>query len=442
MINPNDIKRAIDTGLADAKLSEQDKDDIMRKIRENRVPAKRLNRKLPVAVLIALLVLLASAIGFAAMSIFGGMHEAFQIEKEEGDAFINDWSFEHKLELVEILQNAGAELNSEKLELVYGDELSQEEKDRVIMELLLERFPDDDGTKFLDVLGILVSEKGQIDYWTHEERAQLSAELYGDTLNEPGDWLYAVPGDDDLSESEALEIAYDYYESTCGISRDQYGPHKAVAFEIYMDKNRQVIRLWQITLQLASDTQTEGSVTISIANDGSILEATEPETRSWRDDWYDLLVGGQLWTIENLYQFRQEWTPRVAKLQAEGTRITDDVLYLLDKPFGLPSEDAISRDAAYQIAEEALLSTKGWTRDDLKYYAVREGYLTSPADTYCFVFSTLSVADPMLYDEAFELCIDGKIPISIRICVQAKTGEITEIYQNDDDWGIVANTGF
>lgn len=108
----------------------------------------------------------------------------------------------------------------------------------------------------------------------------------------------------------------------------------------------------------------------------------------------------------------------------------------------MPSEDAISRDAAYQIAEETLLSTKGWTRDDLKYYAVREGYLTSPVDTYCFVFTTLSVVDPMLYDEAFELGIDGKIPISIRICVQAKTGEITEIYQNDDDWGIVANTGF
>ena len=208
----------------------------MRKIRENRVPTKRLNRKLPVAVLIALLVLLVSAIGFAAMSIFGGMHEAFQLEKEEDDAFINDWSFEHKLELVEILQNAGVELNSEKLELVYGDELSQEEKDRVIMELLLERFPDDDGTKFLDVLGILVSEKGQIDYWTHEERAQLSAELYGDNLNEPGDWLYAVPRDDDLSEGAALEIAYDYYESTCGISRDQYGPCKSVVFRIFMDK--------------------------------------------------------------------------------------------------------------------------------------------------------------------------------------------------------------
>lgn len=58
------------------------------------------------------------------------------------------------------------------------------------------------------------------------------------------------------------------------------------------------------------------------------------------------------------------------------------------------------------------------------------------------MFTTLSVVDPMLYDEAFELGIDGKIPISIRICVQAKTGEITEIYQNDDDWGIVANTGF
>ncbi len=76
----------------------------------------------------------------------------------------------------------------------------------------------------------------------------------------------------------------------------------------------------------------------------------------------------------------------------------------------------------------------------LVYYGTREAYYVGNPNQYCIVYTILE-ANPEIRDEADDLHYEKKIPLSVRICIDAKTGEVVEIYQNDSNWDVPDRLG-
>lgn len=121
----NDIKRIIDEGLSDMRMTEQSMYVVMRRIREAEELPPHRPRKMTVAIAIVLALLLVSTVALAAMSLLGVFERSFEIEKEEDGAFIDDWSLEHQIELIELLSSVGEDLDAEKTALLYSDKIGR-----------------------------------------------------------------------------------------------------------------------------------------------------------------------------------------------------------------------------------------------------------------------------------------------------------------------------
>ncbi len=303
----NDIKRVVDEGLADVKMSEQSMDAVMRRVREaEHVPAPRV-RKVPVVVVAVLVLLLIGTVAVAAMTLLGVFERSFEIQREEGAVLIRDWSMEHKMELIELLASVGEDLDAEKMELLYSDTLSEEEKGELAIEILEECYDLKGG--YIETLDILMREKGPIEYWTHEERAWFSEQI-GVTFEYIGDMRFLVPTDRDLSEEDAYAIAYKYYEETLGLGPEYFDTTQQYAsFAEVLNEDLTITKQWRLTLILNIDQYDgteliDNSLTIDISNEGIVTYAGELAFRTWMDDWYDTLMAADFWTIEGLCAFK------------------------------------------------------------------------------------------------------------------------------------------
>lgn len=432
----SDIKRVIDDCMPEVTLTEDEIDAMLHRFHKKHLPPKPNHNKLPIVAAVVLVLILIGTVAFAAMSLLGVFEEAFHIQAEEDGAFINDWTLEHKLELVDLIVNAGVSLDQEKLEPVYGDELTDEEKGELIIEVLMDRFPPIGGGWVIDPLSMLISEKGSYyDRWTHEERAWMNEQL-GVGLDGPGYKRYVIPTDDDLSEAKAYEIAYRYYEEEYGLSKDCFDTSSQTA-EFYerMTEDYTIDRNWGITLYLTIDYYDGQELRwkflpIEIGNDGTILDPCEPLVRTWEDDWFDTRFSDDFWTVESMYEFQQNWRSRVEELLHDNVTMSRDLKYLISKEYGLPGENDLSYEEAYAIAKATVLAQPNWTEEMLDlYYGTRAAYLIGEPNVYDIVFTTMEAPSIELLEKAKDVGLD--LPISIRVCLDSESGEIIEIYQND-----------
>lgn len=426
----SDIKKVIDAGLADIETTQRDVDAIMEYIRnaETRKPA----RKMPLAVAIAMVLMLIGAVAFAAMSFLGVIEHLYSIEEKEQEAAISEWSFEHKMEVVDLLVGNGIIFNEEMLMQVYDDELSETEKSSLIDQMLMERFPEDYWS--VTALGILVHEKGYPHQWTHEERVWYES-LIDSPMEEVGNWRYILPTENDLPEEEALEITYQYFYDNYGLNRDCFDPEQQYAcFEESIAEDNILIRSWTVKLSLIGNEYNGQElmlqdVQLSIRNDGSIYAVCGPNVRTWEDDWFDTSNAADFWTIEGLYAFQIEWKPKIEQMIADGESVTKDLKYLITKNFGLPDDNDISIENARSIAKDTILAQEDWTEEMLLHYTYREAYFTGGTNQYCILYTLADVPASKLRDDLYDMNYNGEIPYSIRICIDARTGEILEVYQ-------------
>ncbi|MEG1360730.1 MAG: hypothetical protein RSE23_13805, partial [Clostridia bacterium] len=142
------------------------------------------------------------------------------------------------------------------------------------------------------------------------------------------------------------------------------------------------------------------------------------------------------WSIEGLYRFKQEWEPKIKQLQASGEQIdSKELVYLLGIDFELPQKNDITRDQAFSSAQAALLKAKGWDDDKLNLYGTREAYRldASKRPEYYFVFTfwTSAISDQQR-EKAQELFHKGDIPHKIIVRIDAKTGDVIELRDDNN----------
>ena len=258
-------------------------------------------------------------------------------------------------------------------------------------------------------------------------------------LEDEGDIRYLVPTDDDLPEKDAYAIAYRYYDETLGLGHECFdATRQSATFGEVLDERGAIVKNWHISLTLNIDQYAGKELawkefTVDISNDGHVSYADDLTFRTWRDDWYDTYMAENFWTIEGLCAFKAEWSSRVDQLKSEGVEVSRDLQYLLDKPYGMPEDGDLSLEEIQAIAKDTILNLPGWNDEMLKYYGTREAYYIGDPNQYCIVYTILD-ADADVRNTADDLNDAEEIPISVRICIDAKDGCILEIYQNDSCW--------
>lgn len=442
-----DIKRAIDTNLSGMKVTQKDMDAILRRIHEEENAPRR--RKLPVAVLIAALLILLAGVAFATFTLMDYYEKAIQIEGEEQGKFINDWSLEHKLLLIDCMKDAGADVDEEKYNQLYNDELSEEVRDAAAMEILLEYYSSDDESDLLDTMDIIAKEKGDFQHWSLDDRAWLSKQMQL-RPHQGSMTVHTTPEEEDISLEQAMNVAYDYYKAHYGLERQDFKETPLLVYFMYEEKEGtdggREERFWSLCLELTIDHYNgqklyDPSIYIDILANGNVRSASEPHVLTWEDEWYETMMVEDFWTIEGMYRFQETWRPKVAQLREAGIEIdSKDLLYLLDIEFGLPDDSDISRDDAYEIAYSAALAEL--TEDQLSMYGTVEAYVISQTGSHLFYIVFDAERGPIeKRSEALDQYLQGQIPFQIRVHIDARTGEVVKVF-NNSSWTGTDRLGF
>jgi len=416
----DNVRSAIDDCLSGVDQMPSLRSDIMRKARGE----VKVKKKLSVGFVLLIVLVLAVATALAAITLNAFYEKAIQKEGESG--LIQDWSADDQAALVDWMVDAGIELNSEKVEQLHGDGLTEKEKSALAMEIITDTFPARDG--ILSTVDIIAKEKGPIEYWSLEDKAWFSEMLEKYQPEEVGS-INLLPAGDDITQEQAIEIMYAYYKDKYGLEREDFDESKmSISFSkgTWDDgSGPERLTTWSMDLWLKGDPNHP--MGISILPDGTIKQASGPYVSNWRDEWYDTYIGESLgadfWTIEGTYAFQQsDWAQRVAELQNQGETINSTLLHLLTKHFGLPSETDVSPDEAEQAADLAMLNAWNLSTEDMRYYQVRKAYLLDDYEYPVFFFWYLRSGETRTLDQD-----ETDRLIQAVVLVNATDGSIVEV---------------
>jgi len=384
-----------------------------------------VKKKLSVGFALAIALVLAAV---TALALTLDAYYEKTIEKEGQSGLIQTWSAADKTALVDWMVEAGIELDEANVAQLHHDGLSEDAKGALALEIIDGYYTARDGV--LTSVDIIAREKGPMEDWSLEDKAWFSEML---AKYQPGEVssMNLLPTEEDITREQAIEIMYAYYEKEYGLTRDDFDESKmSVSFSEGAWDDGSRLKAWSMDVWLKSDA--EHPMGISILPDGAIRHASAPYTRSWRDDWYDAFMAENFWTVEGMYRFAREWTPRAQQIVSGGEKLPHDLRYLLSKKYGLPTGSDINRDEALALAQNAILSAEGWTEEKLRLFETREAYrIDDPAQpVYWFVF-TWSIHSQGQRDIVEALYQKGEIPRRVIVKVRAADGSVLSIEESN-----------
>lgn len=423
----NELRRVMDACLPGLENRPDFDRDVLRQVRGE----VKVKKKLSVGFVLVIVLVLAAVTALAAMTLNAYYEKA--IEKEGKSGFIQDWSATDKVALVDWMVEAGVELDEDQVAQLHSAGLSEDEQGTLAMEIINGYYPARDG--ILTSVDIIAKEKGPIEYWSLEDKAWFS-EMMAKYQPEEVSSVNLLPTEADITQEQAIEIMYAYYEKEYGLKREDFDESKmAISFsEGTWDDGTGPERLktWGMDLWLKADS--EHPMGISILPDGTIKQASGPYVHSWQDDWYDYWMQKDFWTVEGMYRFEQEWKPKLIELAAQGEKLTRDQRYLISFTFGTPLDGDISRDEAYALARKAILDS-GVEEEHLNLLGTGEAYLIDEAKGryYNFCFED---KNPLLSKERETVAAlqdAGILPWRIVVAVRAQDGEIISVEPSNDN---------
>ena len=416
----NDIRRVMDACLPGLENSPDFDRDVLRHVRG----AIKVKKKLSVGFVLVIVLALAAVTALAAMTLNAYYEKV--IEKESEIGRIQDWSTADKIALVNWMVEAGIQLEPELVASLQGDQLNDEEKEQLVSEIINGYYPARDG--ILTTVDIIAKDKGSIGTWSLEDKAwysEMQAKYNHDVTNTRN----ILPDGDDLSEEEAVRIAFEYYQQTYGLTEAYLQSGRAENYfqECVIDDQGTIGNRWRLNFYFDGN---DWPLSIEINPDGTIVWASAPYARTWRDDWYDTMMKDDFWTIEGLYRFKQEWEPKAKQLEAAGEQIdgNSDLLYLLSKPFALPRRNDLSRDEAFEKANAVILSQAQMTQEKLDFFTTREAYRTDDPEHPAFWFVYVWSYDEKVREAASIRHYEaGDIPYMMTVQIDAETGNCFDV---------------
>ena len=384
---------------------------------------QKVKKKVSVGFILLMVLILAAVTALAAISLNAFYENTIQQEGESG--LIQDWSAAEQTALVDWMVEAGIELDGDQVLKLHQPGLSEEEKSALAMEIITGYYPARDG--ILTTVDIIAKEKGPVEYWSLEDKAWFSELMLTYQPDEIGG-VNLLPGKEDITQDEAVNIMYAYFENEYGLAREAFDESTmAISFsEATWDDGSgpEQLTTWGIEVWLKSDSVH--SLGMSILPDGTIKQVHGPYVPNWQDEWYDTYIGDNLdanfWTIEGTYAFQQsDWADRVAQLQAQGETIGNTLLHLVTKHFGQPSDTDITPDEALAIANRAVSEALNLSDKQMRYYLIRKAYLLDDYDFPVYFFWYLHSAETrnLKQDEVDKL-------VKMVVLINATDGSVVE----------------
>ncbi|MEG0324225.1 MAG: hypothetical protein RR619_09530, partial [Raoultibacter sp.] len=402
--------------------------DVLRQVRGE----VKVKKKLSVGFVLLIVLVLVAVTALAAMTLNAYYEKA--IEKEGQSGLIQDWSASDKVALVDWMVEAGAKLDAEQVAQLHANHLTEDEQGTLALEIINSYYPARDG--ILTSVDIIAKEKGPIEYWSLEDKAWFS-EMIVKYQPEEVSGVNLLPTEADITQEQAIEIMYAYYEKEYGLKREDFDESKmSISFsENTWDDGTGPERLktWRMNLWLKADI--EHPMAISILPDGTVKQASGPYVASWRDEWHAEFLSPEFQTIEGKSAFQRTWSTRIQQLQSDGEDIPSShfIFTLLARRFSEPSASDIVAEDAAKLASDAIPSFMGWSKNEMKFYMSSDAaYCTdrSEGGYYWFIYSWDTENNSI--EEMEQLHSDGHLPYAVNAKIEAGTGKIIEIRASED----------
>ena len=277
--------------------------------------------------------------------------------------------------------------------------------------------------------------------WSIEDQA-----WYDDLLVQCGlkeEHTRFLPEGEEISETKAVQTAIQYIQNTYGDPSDVTDETAYTRYLQYMlseDEQGKACKVWDIEYEAISTDMP--SYYILIQSDGAVLvgdsyrsvgNEAEDHTLSNSvatslEELRNLLTQDDFYTVENMAAFSQNYGELISALGDSPYRQDRMLKLLCEIPYGLPSEEDISQDAAMSIAKAAVLAS-GWTEDRLSLckYTISYRIYDPEKPEWRICYKLAATSDIAAYYSPYPSVVDRLPPFGVVIYVDAHNGNVTAI---------------
>ena len=417
-----------------------------------------VKKKLTVGFVLMMVILLSSVAALAWSLSQQYFEDVAQLQFTSG--YYDDWGWEEKQKMVDILLEHGLITETE------AAELSTEE---AVDAYMIERYGINGRSDTIGLWSILETELGPINTWTLEQKAwcsEMRIEIGLLTKNND-DNICALPEKNDIQPDEAIAIAKAAIMEAYGMEADALDAHQVdIAFETHAsdwerEKLHYNINFWGDGM---------GYYFCSVTRDGRIMDSTMDEgclspaeqvqmERQFANEndqeaidlfqqyAYEHIQGGiyqfDFWPLEDKKAVTDMLRPIILENMTENPDYADQTrIFWATHFYGLPDEKAIPQEEIVETAKRQLTTTFGLNNDQAALLGkVGLFYdITDPENPLWKV--TLRLSDGT-GEEA--MALDMSISGTYRVFINAYTGEIvathyfTRVDSNNPDDIAMAN---
>lgn len=348
---------------------------------------KTVKKKISVALIIAIALMLSGAVAVAAALLWQDyVPQVKQAEHELGDYV--EWPADQRIKLANDLLSMGYVNESEAAAVLVSEDATEEEKALAADQMMLELTGLDD-VKEIHSSFITYAIMGYEDTWTPEQRVWWNGivTMYGD--DGATDTLI-VPTDNDLPEEEAVAIAKAAVKEAYGFD-DAYMAKLHPVANLYVTDERPDYKRWDIQLKLYREGSTswaEKIYCVIVDENGEVIEdpdigaphiaeqaartkALEEKKKAPYLQLYLKYFEEQgsnffwCWPYDVKAAYSEEIIPLTNNLESLSEEVAKTIVYR----YGIPSEDNIQYDQALQLTKRTVCDQYGLTSDEIEQYS-------------------------------------------------------------------------
>ena len=385
----NYIKQAINGNLSAIHVSQHSVNQIM----SNITKGKKVKRKLSVAFILTIVLILLSALALAAVA-FGWKDAAFYLAKESTEGSYITWSGAEKVELVQSLIEGGyIEENSNTIRL-YDVSLSEKEKSTLADTTITQWLSNSIDT--ISFLPIMERIWGNFRTWSLQQKAWYSQTMIDAGVQQADFEIHVMPDDSVLTQDEAKRLAILYAEIWLGLPKGTIPvnniicnyvilPHKKLHESGTSEYTTQgVVPVWLLELQWQNETGDTESCTTEVNPVSGIVDIQyflgkimyEQFGVDWNQDEAAKAIGALLndnnyqsfltWSFQEKARWSDDVRPLVIHKEKSNQGYYHNIIKAMSYyHYGVPDSTVISENDALLLAENHL-------RDQLSFMKTKD----------------------------------------------------------------------
>ncbi len=385
---------------------------------------KVVKKKISLALVLAIVLILASVTALA-VSLSNKYFEGVATIEAKSGAY-EDWSYEEKIKLLSLMKEYGVAMDGEKADKL----LKGEGGEAALDAFMAEKYGVNGRIDVITLAGILDTELGWIDDWTHEQRAWYSQLLIDTGMMGGDDDVFRMPGKDVVTPEAAIAAAKAEILKVWDIPETALSGYHA-KWDYLTHSSDKEEKYLHYAIRFIPNEGNDGGPTYycSVADDGRILTSGENPFASspaeekaaqlqashssdsvvsdmfmkyMTDNGLEQYSQVNTWPLEHQKAVTDLVRPVILKhMEADPLYANRQFIYYATHFYGIPDEKALTFEKAVEIAKKTLIEQLGVSADWMaRSYGQRFVYdVTDPAAP---MWKITVAPDDKLMDEMVE----------------------------------------